>query len=66
MLDLAVTQTKNNLKSWFIVYLDKYCHKSIQKLKTVAENKRNLHFLFEFWPESSTNTKHFIFSMTKR
>ena len=47
MLDLAVTQTKNNLKSWFNVYLDKYCHKSIQKLNTVTEN---LHFLFEFRP----------------
>ena len=48
ILDLAVTvtQTKNNLKSWFNVYFDKYCHKSIQKFKTVTENKRN--FLFEF------------------
>ena len=48
MLDLAVTETKNNLESLFSVYLDKYCHNSIQKLKTVTENKRNLHFLFEF------------------
>ena len=36
MLDLAVRQTENNLKSWFNVYLDKSCHKSIQKLKTVT------------------------------
>ena len=48
ILDLAVTQTNNKLKSWFNVYFDKYCHKSIQKFKTVTENKRNLDFLFEF------------------
>ena len=51
ILDLAVTQTKNNLKSWFNVYLGKYCHKKYSKVKNSnTENKRNLHFLFEFRP----------------
>ena len=68
MLDLAVTQTKNNLKSWFNVYLDKCCHKSIQKLETEFRPYifvlfggyfvfyRHIYVARNSWNNSSTNT----------